>query len=100
VDDFVVVESLPACRHAGFSATREGIVRGLVELDVLDKQRKSPLEPSPISYPAFKAMIILSGSCCPCSIVAVPATSASNTLLLAREQLLYLPMFMCSVDID
>jgi hypothetical protein len=26
VVDFVVVESLPACRHAGFSATRGGIV--------------------------------------------------------------------------
>jgi hypothetical protein len=26
VVDFVVVESLPACRHTGFSATRGGIV--------------------------------------------------------------------------
>jgi hypothetical protein len=28
--EFVVVESLPACRHAGFSATRRGILDGVI----------------------------------------------------------------------
>jgi hypothetical protein len=34
VVDFVVVESLPACRHAGFSATGGGIVVPLAEAKI------------------------------------------------------------------